>query len=200
MSTLDDLDNALSGGKSLNFKDGSQIGDKVELPIISGEAQQARDFDTKAPATWPDGRPKMQLTLRLKNGDEVGMFYINTWGKQGERLKEAIAAAGKTKLSEVIVPGATFRSEHLGMKQAKGASGASYTYRDQTYGFYLGAQLDTALDSATAAFGSDATPVASAPAAGGADLNAVPEGVPADRWVAMDEGQKLGYLKAVGKA
>ena len=40
MSTLDDLDNALSGGKSLNFKDGSQIGDKVELPIISGEAQQ----------------------------------------------------------------------------------------------------------------------------------------------------------------
>ena len=36
MSTLDELDNALSGGKSLNFNDESQIGDKVELPIIGG--------------------------------------------------------------------------------------------------------------------------------------------------------------------
>ena len=199
MSTLDELDNALSGGKSLNFNDESQIGDKVELPILGGEAQQARDFDTKAPATWPDGRPKMQLALRLKNGDEVGVFYINTWGKQGERLKSAIVDAGKAKLSEVIVPGALFRAEHLGMKQAKSASGASYTYRDQTYKFDLGAQLDAALDSATSAFGSDATPAQSAPATG-PDLNTVPEGVPAERWAAMDEGQKLGYLKAIGKA
>ena len=199
MSTLDELDNALSGGKSLTFNSDSQAGDKVRLPILGGEAKQATDFDTKQPATWSDGRPKMQLALRLQNGDEVGVFYINTWGKQGERLKEAIAAAGKTKLSEVIVPGAFFEAEYLGMKQGKSASGASYTYKDQAYKFDLGVQLDAALDSATSAFGSDATPVASAPATG-PDLNTVPEGVPAERWAAMDEGQKLGYLKAIGKA
>lgn len=197
--SLSDIDNALTSGKSLFNKD-SEPGEEYTADIIDAELKQASDPETGDPAIFKSGDPKMQIVVRVQlTADEIRVLYFKTWGKQRDRLNEAINRAGAKKASEVFRPGVKIRAKYLGEKRGEGGPSGSYRYKDYEYEFIRGAAIDTALDLATSAFGSDATPVASAPAAG-PDLNTVPEGVPAERWAAMDEGQKLGYLKAIGKA
>lgn len=61
----------MGGGKSFSFE---TIGDKVSGLVVAAEAAQQIDMDTDQPATWPDGKPKMQVivTLQTELDEEAG--------------------------------------------------------------------------------------------------------------------------------
>ncbi|MFT4202168.1 hypothetical protein [Gordonia sp. (in: high G+C Gram-positive bacteria)] len=197
--SLNDIDNALSGGKSV-FNKESQPGEEYTAPVIDAELKQATDPDTGNPAVFKSGDPKMQIVIRLRFGDDdIRTLYIKTWGKQRDRFNDAIAKAGAKKASEVLKPGTLVRAKYLGPREGQGGPSGSYTYKDYEYEFTLGGAIDSALDSATAAFGGSATPVAAAPApAGEPDLSVCPPKANPQVWAGMSDEQKRGFLAAVG--
>lgn len=92
----------MGGGKSFSFE---TIGDKIAGTVVSAEAAQQTDMDTGQPATWADGKPKMQVIVTLQTdldeepGDD-GQRRVYLKGSKPNTsagaVKAAIKAAGAT--------------------------------------------------------------------------------------------------------
>src|SRR5690625_3577248 len=116
--SLDQLDQALSGGGAPSaFNADTPVGTSVTGKVVSAEVRQLTDYVTGKPTTWDDGRPQMQAIITVATAqrapaiaDDTGerRVFIKTWGVSKEALNAAIKAAGGSKASDVLVPGATF--------------------------------------------------------------------------------------------
>lgn len=158
--SLDSLDEVLTGGgaKSAFTKD-SPLGTTVTGTILDASTSQIHDYMTGKPKEWDDGRPQMQIVVRIQtdarvdaDDDGVRGVYIKTWGPWKESLMAAIKAIGKSKPSEALVPGYGFTAQFSGTKpSSQGSDTKLYTYRIEP-------RATTALDDPFAA------PIAQAPA------------------------------------
>ncbi|MGH9001907.1 MAG: hypothetical protein ACRDYV_02145 [Acidimicrobiia bacterium] len=84
-----------SGVKSFKF---DATGATVKGTIVSLDMQQQQDIKTKAPLTWPDGNPKMQLRIILDTGvvedtDDDGHRAIFVRGNMQQAVRDAIKKA-----------------------------------------------------------------------------------------------------------
>ena len=101
---LESLDELLSGsGAKSFFNADSQPGATVTGVLDLIETSQMRDFQTKQPAYWNDGRPQMQIhivlqtTLRdpsIEDDDGRRSLWIKGWGIQLKAFREACRQAG----------------------------------------------------------------------------------------------------------
>jgi hypothetical protein len=83
--------------------------DVLELPTLV----QARDFDTGAPAVYPDGNAKMTVVTRVRNratGEELSL-----WAGKPSAMFVAIADAQKAAGSQIAV-GGTLTVQFIGEK------------------------------------------------------------------------------------
>ena len=86
-------------------------GDKIEGVVVGISTLQDRDFSTKEPLTWPDGKPKMMLVLelqtQLKDSDEDdGLRSVWCRGNIHTAVKDAVrkaASATKRKGDNALV-------------------------------------------------------------------------------------------------
>lgn len=116
--SLDQLDQALAGGGAPSaFNKDSPIGASVTGTIVNAEIRQITDYVTQKPKTWDDGRPQMNVVITLQTdqrdpdvADDDGQrrVFIKTWGVWRDALNAAIKAAGGSKASDVLTPGARF--------------------------------------------------------------------------------------------
>ncbi len=117
----------LSGGrhhKALKFP---TVGTEYAGTIIAApEIRQQRDYVSKQPMTWPDGKPKMQLILELTldaksreaGDDDKRALYIQ--GQMRQALTEALADAG----AEVPEIGGWLKVGYVGDQPVPGLSAA----------------------------------------------------------------------------
>ena len=132
------LDEIFSGGgaKSAFSKD-SPIGTMVSGPILEVTTSQITDYVTSKPKTWDDGRPQMQVVVKIQtdhrddaDDDGVRGVYIKTWGPWKDALMEAVKATGKAKVSEALVPGNIFSARFAETRPSKqGSDSKIYQYR-----------------------------------------------------------------------
>jgi hypothetical protein len=174
--SLDSLDEVLSGGgaKSAFTKD-SPLGTTVTGTIIDASTNQIHDYMTGKPKTWDDGRPQMQIVVRVQtdqrvdaDDDGVRGVYIKTWGPWKEALMAAIKAIGKSKPSEALVPGYGFTASFSGTKpSSQGSDTKLYTYRIEP-------RAQAAVDQAFGAAPVTAAPAPVAPVAPAVPAQAAP--------------------------
>lgn len=126
-----DLDGLMSGGGAgpSAFTKNTPLNTTVSGMIISATGMQRRDYVTGDPKVWNDGTPQMQVAVSiqttLKDGpddDGVRGVYVKTWGPQRDALLDAVKAAGFSKLSEALVPGAIFTAQFYGTQPSKQGS------------------------------------------------------------------------------
>lgn len=101
---LESLDELLSGsGAKSFFNADSQPGATVTGVLDLIETSQMRDFQTKQPAYWNDGRPQMQIHIVLQttlhdpsieDDDGRRILWIKGWGIQLKAFREACRQAG----------------------------------------------------------------------------------------------------------
>ncbi len=101
---LESLDELLSGsGAKSFFNADSQPGQSVTGTLDLIETSQMRDFQTKQPAYWNDGRPQMQIHIVLQttlhdpsieDDDGRRSLWIKGWGIQLKAFREACRQAG----------------------------------------------------------------------------------------------------------
>lgn len=101
---LESLDELLSGsGAKSFFNADSQPGQSVTGTLYLIETSQMRDFQTKQPAYWNDGRPQMQIHIVLQttlhdpsieDDDGRRSLWIKGWGIQLKAFREACRQAG----------------------------------------------------------------------------------------------------------
>lgn len=108
-------------GKSAFTKD-SMPGTRVTGIIENVTANQVRDFQTKQPAFWNDGSPRLQVLVTIDTGiidpnveDDDGRrtVYIKGWGVQRRAWLQALRNAGLKKADEVK-PGDRFTATFTG--------------------------------------------------------------------------------------
>lgn len=108
-------------GKSAFTKD-SMPGTRVTGIIENVTANQVRDFQTKQPAFWNDGSPRLQVLVTIDTGiidpnveDDDGRrtVYIKGWGVQRRAWLQALHNAGLKKTGEVK-PGDRFTATFTG--------------------------------------------------------------------------------------
>ncbi|MFT8442204.1 MAG: hypothetical protein ABF780_05775 [Bifidobacterium aquikefiri] len=104
LESLDDLLNG-SGAKSY-FNGDSQPGATITGTLDLIETSQIRDFQTKQPSYWNDGRPQMQIHIVIQTNqrdpsvdDDDGRrsIWIKGWGIQLKAFREACQKAGIKK-------------------------------------------------------------------------------------------------------
>lgn len=90
----DDFDLGGEGGRSFRFE---TIGTTVTGKIISQTKQQATDFDTGEPASWPDGNPKWVYVINLQtdlrdSDDDDGVRALYLQGSLKPESKSSLSA------------------------------------------------------------------------------------------------------------
>ena len=101
---LESLDDLLSGsGAKSFFNADSQPGATVTGVLDLIETSQMRDFQTKQPAYWNDGKPKMQIHIviqtnlhdpAIEDDDGRRSIFIKGYGIQLKAFREACRQAG----------------------------------------------------------------------------------------------------------
>lgn len=104
---LESLDELLSGsGAKSFFNADSQPGSSVTGTLELIETSQMRDFQTRQPAYWNDGKPQMQIhlviqtTLRdpsVDDDDGRRSLWVKGWGVQLKAFRDACRQAGIQK-------------------------------------------------------------------------------------------------------
>ena len=101
-------------------------GDRISGIIEKVTANQVRDFNTKQPAFWQDGSPKLQVLVTINTGvtdpnveddDGYRTVYFKGWGEQRRAWLDAIRRAGLHKASD-IKPGDRFTAVFTGYGQS----------------------------------------------------------------------------------
>ena len=120
---LSSLDELLAGNSAkAYFGANSQPGDTVTGVIEKIETTQVNDFQTKQPAFWNDGSPRLQVLVTIDTGiidpnveDDDGRrtVYIKGWGVQRRAWLQALHNAGLKKAGEVK-PGDRFTATFTG--------------------------------------------------------------------------------------
>lgn len=106
----------MGGGKSFGFE---AIGDKIAGTVVSAEASQQTDMDTGQPATWPDGKPKMQVVVTLQTeldeepGDD-GQRRVYLKGSKPTSSMGAVKAAIKAAGASGIEVGGKLQIAYTG--------------------------------------------------------------------------------------
>lgn len=121
--------------------DGQTAMDIIKNTVIDGIRNQPRSLQKMiGPSEFPSGDPKMQFIITLdtqevldQDDDGKRTVYIKAWGTQREALGKAIADAGYTKPSEVLLPGAGFTATFVGMRRNTTSSGQSFDEKVYTY-------------------------------------------------------------------
>ena len=99
---VNDFLNGGGGGKAAKFE---KHGDKVSGFVTSAVLRQQTDFKTKAPMTWPDGNPRMQLVVTLftdehDDDDDDGMRTVYIRGQMQKAVGDAVKKSGQQGLAE----------------------------------------------------------------------------------------------------
>jgi hypothetical protein len=94
-------EDAFMGGGAKTFPFDT-VGDEVTGRILSIEQRQQTDMQTKEPAFWKDGKPKMMFTFTLQTKlreeeDDDGVRTINVRWKSQDAIKAAVKASGAKK-------------------------------------------------------------------------------------------------------
>lgn len=107
---LESLDDLLSGSGAKSYFNGdSQPGATITGTLDLIETSQMRDFQTKQPSYWNDGRPQMQIHIVIQTNlhdpaveDDDGRrsIWIKGWGIQLKAFREACQKAGIKKPSK----------------------------------------------------------------------------------------------------
>lgn len=107
---LESLDDLLSGSGAKSYFNGdSQPGATITGTLDLIETSQMRDFQTKQPSYWNDGRPQMQIRIVIQTNlhdpaveDDDGRrsIWIKGWGIQLKAFREACQKAGIKKPSK----------------------------------------------------------------------------------------------------
>jgi len=148
-----DLDGLMSGGGAgpSAFTKDTPLNTRVTGTILSATGSQRRDYITGDPKVWNDGSPQMQIAVSIAtsardNADDDGVrgVYIKTWGPQRDALLDAVKAAGFTKLSQALVPGAVFTAEFYGTQPSKQGSD------EKLFRFHITPAPAASMDAATA--------------------------------------------------
>jgi len=208
MSDLNQLDQVLAGGGAKSaFTAESPVGTSVTGTVKEATVRQVTDYVTGKPKTWDDGRPQMNVVITLQTedrdpaiSDDTGerRVFIKTWGVWKEALNQAIKAAGGTKASDVLVPGATFTATFTGTKPSSmGSPMKVYEYEIQPA---AAAGVDAALDTTPATPAAPATAPAATPAAGGGNADQVKQLIAVglgDEQIAAATGLDLTTVQAI---
>jgi hypothetical protein len=104
---LESLDDLLTGSGAKSYFNGdSQPGATITGTLDLIETSQMRDFQTKQPSFWNDGRPQMQIHIVIQTNlhdpaveDDDGRrsIWIKGWGIQLKAFREACQKAGVKK-------------------------------------------------------------------------------------------------------
>lgn len=104
---LESLDDLLSGSGAKSYFNGdSQPGATITGTLDLIETSQMRDFQTKQPSYWNDGRPQMQIHIvihtnlhdpAVEDDDGRRSIWIKGWGIQLKAFREACQKAGIKK-------------------------------------------------------------------------------------------------------
>lgn len=104
-----------SNGTSVKFPNqGDTFTGVITSPVTES---QSTDFNTKQPATWPDGNPKMQATVQMDAADGSGAYtlYVPASSRMQKAIGSAIAQVGAPDLAV----GGTLSVQFVGMGQSK---------------------------------------------------------------------------------
>jgi hypothetical protein len=135
----DDVNDFLFGGGAKSFP-WDKIGDICRGTVIEAKMRQQTAIDTNEPLTWADGRPRMQLVIRLQtdlhdNDDDDGQRTIYAKGGnydvdegEGVSMKDAIADAMKLVDAKKIEPGDELAVGFTGKGKAKRGFNAPHLY------------------------------------------------------------------------
>ncbi|MFT8538163.1 hypothetical protein [Bifidobacterium aquikefiri] len=106
-SNLPGLDDVLAGGGAKSYFNGdSQPGATISGTLDIIETSQMRDFQTKQPEFWNDGKPKMQIHIviqtnlhdpTIEDDDGRRSIFIKGYGIQLKAFREACQKAGIKK-------------------------------------------------------------------------------------------------------
>ncbi|MBE7158235.1 MAG: hypothetical protein INR62_07340, partial [Rhodospirillales bacterium] len=83
---LDELDELFSPAPQTAFSADALPGSTVTGRIKKFEMRQARDYETRQPATFGDGTPKREVVVHLDTDDGVRAVYIRAWGPSKQAL------------------------------------------------------------------------------------------------------------------
>lgn len=132
---LDELDELFAIAPQSAFATDALPGTKVSGQIKKFEMRQARDYETRLPATFPDGTPKREVAVRLATEHGERTLYIRAWGPSKQALSAAVRDAKAEKLTEVLRKGHRLTATYHGKKPGKSPNGEDYEYRDYSYEF-----------------------------------------------------------------
>jgi hypothetical protein len=114
----------LSGGVSYPTVKFNVVGDSIEGTVIDFTDLQERDFTTKEPKVWKDGKPVMQTRVTLELPDESRVsLYVS-----GARMIKAVRSAIKEAGADDIEPLAKLSVTYTGKETTKsGTQAKCYT-------------------------------------------------------------------------
>jgi len=88
---------------SVSFKD-APIGTSFDVTIDKNpELVQSTDFETRAPAVWPDGNPKMSVVISVTNNTTGEQQSL--WAAKPGGMYSALAAAEQASEAEITAGG-----------------------------------------------------------------------------------------------
>lgn len=172
---FDEIQSSLDGqGRGLFT--GATPGTTYTGTITSIAYTQQVDYQTRQPATFPSGDPKMQYVIRLlvpalvsSEDDGRRALYIKAWGVQRDWLLQAIEATGlkdangKPSARLALAPGGEFTATFVREEKVQGKTG---TYTQNVYQYQITPAAVASLNQAPApaAAPAQATPAYQAPA------------------------------------
>ena len=143
---FDEIQSSLDGqGRGLFT--GANPGTSYTGTITSIAYTQQVDYQTRQPATFPSGEPKMQYVIKLhvpalvSDGDDGRRaLYIKAWGVQRDWLLQAIEATGlkdangKPSARLALAPGGEFTATFVREEKVQGKTG---TYTQNVYQYQI---------------------------------------------------------------
>lgn len=167
---FDEIQSSLDGQGQGLFT-GAQPGTTYTGTITSIAYTQQIDYQTRQPATFPSGDPKMQYVIRLlvpalvsDEDDGRRALYIKAWGVQRDWLLQAIEATGlkdangKPSARLALAPGGEFTATFVREEKVQGKTS---TYTQNVYQYQITPAAVASLNQAPAPA---AAPVQTAPA------------------------------------
>lgn len=199
---FDEIQSSLDGqGRGLFT--GAQPGTTYTGTITGINYTQQVDYQTRQPATFPSGDPKMQYVIKLHvpalavDGDDgARALYIKAWGVQRDWLLQAIEATGlkdahgKPDARQALAVGGEFTATFVREEQVQGKTGR---YTQNVYQYQITPAAVASLNQATAPAAAPA-PAYQAPA----PAPAAPAAAPAAPAAAANPVELARQLHAAG--
>ena len=94
-TTMTPLRGGTSKGWNYSNPNGENYRDTIEGTVVEFSQPQRSNFQTKLPETWPNGDPKLDwcLTIRQRNGDEINWRFAPGSSKRPKLARQALMDA-----------------------------------------------------------------------------------------------------------